>query len=214
MPPTFYRAERFGDGPPGRLAAPAAGRNVGPIVDALGPVLDGASGLVLEIGSGTGQHAVALAGAFPALDWQPSDADDAWLASIRAWVAGAALANLREPVRLDAAGDWPDFGPLAAVLAINVIHIAPWRIAEGIVRGAAAALGPGGALILYGPFLEGGRHTGEGNVRFDAELRATDPDWGVRDLDEVSALAARAGFGPPAVTVMPANNRLVTWRRR
>ena len=198
----------------GRLTSPSAERNLQPIAEALRPVLGGVSGMVLEIGSGTGQHAAALAGEFPGLAWQPSDPFEVHLDSIRAWAVQAALPNLREPVWLDAAERWPDLGPLAAVLAFNVIHIAPWCVAEGIVRGAASALSPGGPLVFYGPFMEGGRHTGEGNVRFDASLRAQDPAWGVRDLDDVSALAAGQGFGPPEVTQMPANNRLVCYRRR
>ncbi len=200
----------------GRLASPSAERNLQPIAGALRPILGGASGLVLEIGSGTGQHAAALAAEFPGLDWQPSDPFEVHLDSIRAWAIQAALPNLREPIWLDAAEDWAGAlaGPLAAVLAVNVIHIAPWCVAQGIVRGAGQALAPGAALVFYGPFREGGRHTGEGNARFDAALRAEDPAWGVRDLDAVSALAEAKGFGPPGVTPMPANNRLVCYRRQ
>lgn len=197
----------------GRLSAPSAERNRQPITEALMPILGSASGLVLEIGSGTGQHAVAFATAFPGLEWQPSDLVETHLASIRAWADHAALPNLRAPMRLDAAASWPDLGPLTAVISINVIHIAPWEVAEGIVRGAARALASGGHLIFYGPFREGGRHTGEGNERFDAVLRAENPAWGVRDIDDLSALAAREGFGPAAITQMPANNRLVACRR-
>lgn len=196
-----------------RLCSPSAERNIAPISEALGPILGSATGLVLEIGSGTGQHAAALAAAFPALRWQPSDPFEVHLDSIRAWAAEAALPNLEDPFWLDAAERWPDLGPLAAVLSINVIHIAPWAVAEGIARGAARALATGGALVFYGPFREGGRHTGEGNAQFDARLRAEDPAWGVRDLDELTALAARHGFAPPSLTVMPANNRLVCYRR-
>jgi SAM-dependent methyltransferase len=198
----------------GRLASPSAERNRRPILEALGQLLAGASGTVLEVGSGTGQHAVAFAAALPGLDWQPSDPADAHLVSIRAWAAGACLPNLRAPIRLDAAGPWPDLGPLAAVLAINVIHIAPWAVAAGIVRGSAGALAAGAPLIFYGPFKEGGQHTGGGNARFDAALRAEDPAWGVRDLGDLTAAAARAGFAGPQVTPMPANNRLVGYRRR
>ena len=201
-------------GADGRIAYASAERNSRPIVDALGPVFSGTSGLVLEIGSGSGQHAAALAAAFPGLEWQPSDPFEAHLDSIRAWSAQTAAPNLRDPVWLDAAERWPDFGPLAGVLAVNVIHITPWVVAEGIVRGAASALSPGGPLVFYGPFREGGRHTGEGNARFDEQLRAQDPAWGVRDLDDLSRLAASQGFDPPDVTVMPANNRLVCYRRR
>jgi SAM-dependent methyltransferase len=198
----------------GRLASPSAERNEKPIIDALEPVFSGRAGMVLEIGSGTGQHAVALAAAFPKLDWKPSDPFEVHLDSVRAWAARAGLPNLLDPIWLDAAEPWPDLGPLAGVLAINVIHVAPWAVAEGIVRGASAALSPGAPLIFYGPFKEGGRHTGEGNARFDAALRAEDTSWGVRDLDELTALAARASFASPDVTRMPANNRLVCYRRR
>ncbi len=197
----------------GRLSSPSAERNRAPIVEAVAPLLAGASGIVLEIGSGTGQHAVALAAAFRGLDWQPSDPFDENLDSIRAWAADADLPNLRAPIWLDAAESWPALGPLAGVVAINVIHIAPWAVAQGMVRGAAAALAPGAPLVVYGPFKEGGRHTGDGNARFDAMLRAEDPAWGVRDLDDLSALAARAGLSGPEVAPMPANNRLVSYRR-
>lgn len=197
----------------GRLVSPSAERNQQPIIAALGPVLEGCSGTVLEIGSGTGQHAAAFAAAFPALDWQPSDPADENLHSIRAWAADARVGNLRAPINLDAAGAWPVLGPLAAVLAINVIHIAPWGVAEGILRGAAAALGPGAPLVFYGPFAEGGRHTGAGNARFDAALRADNPSWGVRDVDDLSAAAAAVGLAGPEVQLMPADNRLVAYRR-
>lgn len=200
--------------PGGRLVSPSAERNCGPIVEALGPFLSGASGLALEIGSGTGQHAASLAAAFPRIDWQPSETEHAFFDSIRAWAADAGRPNLRDPIRLDATERWPDLGPLVCVLAINVIHIAPWEVAVGIVRGAGAALRPGAPLIFYGPFMEVGRHTGEGNARFDAALRAEDPAWGLRDVDAVSAAAAWAGFGGPELRLMPADNRLVCFRRR
>jgi len=197
----------------GRQSAPSAERNLQPIAEALRPILGKASGLALEIGSGTGQHAAGLAAAFPDLEWQPSEDAGASLVSIRAWAARSGLSNLRRPIRIDAAAPWPDLGPLAAVLSVNVIHIAPWEVARGIVQGASRALGPGGSLIFYGPFKEGGRHTGEGNMRFDEALRAQDPAWGVRDLDDLSALAREAGFGPAEITQMPANNRLVCYHR-
>lgn len=166
---------------------------------------------MLEIGSGTGQHSVALAGAFRGLDWQPSDAFEAHLHSTRAWVGHAGAANVRDPIWLDAAEPWPDMGQLAGTFSANVIHIAPWAVAQGMFRGAAQARS--GVVILYGPFREGGVHTGDGNARFDAALRAEDPAWGVRDVDDVSDLAADAGYGPPQITPMPSNNRLVVFRR-
>ena len=197
----------------GRLVAPAAERNEQPIIDALLPRLQGRRGLMLEIGSGTGQHAAAWAGAFPGLDWQPSDPFDSHLDSIRAWVAHAGHANLRAPIWLDAAERWPAFEPLAGVISVNVIHIAPWVVTKGIFSGAANAVAEGGHLIFYGPFKEGGVHTGDGNAAFDAKLRADDPAWGIRDLDDLKALAVDAGFTGPEVVHMPANNRLVVFTR-
>ena len=196
----------------GRLVASDARRNEQPIIDALRPALDGRRGLILEIGSGTGQHAAAWAAAFPDLEWQPSDPFDEHLESIRAWVAHAGRRNLRAPIWLDGAETWPALDDLTGVISVNVIHICPWVVAKGIVRGAGAALPKDGVLVFYGPFKEGGRHTGEGNLRFDETLRAMDPAWGVRDLDDVSMLARESGFGVPEITHMPANNRLVVYR--
>lgn len=197
----------------GRLLAPSASRNTQPIRDALRPVLADRSGLMLEIGSGTGQHIADWAAAFPTLDWQPSERDPANVPSIVAWKAHSGVANIRAPLAFDAAMDWPDLGPLSGVISCNVIHISPWAVAEGIVNGAARAVNAGGVLIFYGPFVEAGKHTGEGNEHFDRSLRARDPSWGIRDLDDVSILVERAGFGPPDISVMPANNRLVVFKR-
>ncbi|MEM1298742.1 MAG: DUF938 domain-containing protein [Pseudomonadota bacterium] len=198
----------------GRLVAPAASRNEVPIIDALAPLLGTRRGLMLELGSGTGQHIAAWAGAFPGLDWQPSDPFEQHHDSIRAWVAHAACPNLRAPIWLDAAEDWPKLEPLAGVISVNVIHITPWVVTEGIFRGAKQGLAPGGLLIFYGPFKENGVHTGDGNAAFDAKLRADDPAWGIRDLDDVSAVAADSGFTGPDVMPMPANNRLVIYRKQ
>jgi hypothetical protein len=201
----------------GRLFSPAFPHNSGPIAEGMRPHLAGRSGAVLEIGSGTGQHIGRFAAEFPALTWIPSDIHAEHHASIEAWRAHLKLPNLAAPIHIDGARDWAGevsgFGPLAAVLCINVLHIAPWAVAEGVVRGEAASLAPGAALILYGAFKESGRHTGEGNARFDAGLRADNPDWGVRDLDEVAALAAASGFGPAQVTRLPSNNLLVAFAR-
>ncbi|MGD1924257.1 MAG: DUF938 domain-containing protein [Paracoccaceae bacterium] len=197
----------------GRLVAPAAERNEQPIIDALHPVLSDRRGVLLEVGSGTGQHSAAFARAFPMIDWLPSDPFDDHLDSIRAWGRHASVPNLRDPVWLDAAEDWPPMEPLIGVMSINVIHIAPWVVAQGIMRGAGR-MAPGGALLFYGPFREGGAHTGEGNARFDESLRAQDPTWGIRDIADVTVEAARHGFDAPEVTVMPANNRLVYFRKR
>ncbi|MEM7498545.1 MAG: DUF938 domain-containing protein [Pseudomonadota bacterium] len=204
----------------GRLSSPAAERNTAPIIEALRPFLGNRQGTALEIGSGTGQHSVALAAAFPTLAWQPSDPVERNRRSIAAWAGIAGGANLRPPIDLDATTDWratPVLDaalPLAAVFAANVLHIAPWTVAEGIVAGAATGLAPGGYLLLYGPFREDGRHTSEGNERFDATLRAQDQAHGIRDLEAVTDLCAKAGFEPPGIERMPANNLLLAFARR
>lgn len=196
----------------GRLVAPSAQRNEQPLIDALRTILGDRRGTLLEIGSGTGQHSSAFARAFPNIDWLPSDPFDSHLDSIRAWGRHASLPNLRDPIWLDAAEDWPAMEPLVGVISINVIHIAPWVVAQGIVRGATR-MAPGGALMFYGPFRENGSHTGDGNARFDESLREQDPTWGIRDLEAVSAEAEAYGFEAHEVTQMPANNRLVCFRQ-
>jgi SAM-dependent methyltransferase len=203
----------------GRLQSPSFERNFMPIRDALHPFLSGAAGTVLEIGSGTGQHIAHLAVEFPGLAWIPSDIHAAHHASIAAWGVASNCSNLAAPLFVDAAADWPNdplvraLGDLTAVLSCNVIHIAPWAVARGIVGGAVRVLAPGGVLILYGPFREGGEHTGSGNASFDAGLQAENPEWGVRDLDDVAALAQEAGFGPAEVTRMPSNNLMVAFAK-
>jgi SAM-dependent methyltransferase len=195
-----------------RRYAPAAARNRGPILDALRGRLP-ASGLLLEVASGSGEHAVHLAAAFPALTIQPSDPDPEARASIAAWAAETGLPNIRPPLALDAAAAaWPA-ARADAVLCINMIHIAPWQACEGLVRGAARLLPPGGPLVLYGPFRRGGAHTAPSNAAFDESLRAQDPHWGVRDLEAVAALAAAEGFAAPEVVPMPANNLTLVFRR-
>jgi SAM-dependent methyltransferase len=197
-----------------KLDAPATHRNGGPILDVLRPALADGS-LVLEIASGTGQHAAFFARSLPHLVWQPSDRDPDNLASIEAWraEAGAGAPNLRPALALDAEAEaWP-IARADAVICINMIHIAPWSACQGLVRGAARVLGAGGLLYLYGPYRIGGALPAPSNVAFDASLRARDPAWGVRDLDDVTALAARAGFVREAVVAMPANNHSVLFRR-
>jgi SAM-dependent methyltransferase len=199
------------DGPPMKRHAPATERNRGPILEVLRPLLrEGA--LVLEVASGTGQHAAFFAAAMSDIVWQPSDVDPANLASIEAWRAEAAAANLRAPLQLDATADaWP-VDRADALFCANMIHIAPWAACEGLMRGAARLLGEGALLFLYGPFLLGAR-TAPSNLKFDASLRSQDPAWGVRDLDEVTALAAASGLRREAVIAMPANNCSVVFRR-
>jgi SAM-dependent methyltransferase len=191
--------------------APATLRNREPILAVLRRVLP-PSGIVLEIASGTGEHAVFFAASLPALVWQPSDPDPAARASIAAHAAAAGAGNIRPPLALDASQPWPDLA-VDAVLCVNMIHIAPWEATEGLMRGAAAVLPPGGPLYLYGPFRRAGRHTADSNAVFDRMLRAQDPRWGVRDLEAVAGLAAAHGFGAPDVVEMPANNLSVTFRR-
>jgi SAM-dependent methyltransferase len=194
--------------------APAAERNKEPIRQVLDGVLP-ARGLVLEIASGTGQHVVHFAGCYPALEWQPSDCDGEALASIRAHAAAANLANVRDPIELDVTwATWPVAGPIAAMVCINMIHIAPWTACLGVLSGAARHLPTGGCLLLYGPFREGGRFAAASNAEFDARLRAMDPAWGVRDIDEVSAAADARGLTLEVRIAMPANNLTVVFRRR
>jgi SAM-dependent methyltransferase len=214
-----YSPENTASEGDGRLRSPSFGRNFIPIRDALIPYLVGQAGTVLEIGSGTGQHIAHWAGESPGLHWVPSDIQTTHHASITAWGMALGTRNMSEPLFVDAATGWSEqspvqaLGELTAVLCCNVIHIAPWAVAMGIIHGAARVLKPGGVLILYGPFREGGRHTGEGNASFDAALRAENPDWGVRDLDEVAALAAAARLGPAQITRMPSNNLAVAFTR-
>jgi SAM-dependent methyltransferase len=193
-----------------RRHAPAAECNRDAILDVLRRVLP-PQGLVLEIASGTGQHAAHFARGLPGLVWQPSDPDPDLRASIASWTEG--IATVRPPLDLDAARpDWP-VAHADAVVCINMIHIAPWPAALGLLAGAARILGPGAPLYLYGPFMRGGRHTAPSNEAFDADLRRRNPAWGVRDLDEVARAAEAAGLRPDGVVDMPANNLSVVFRR-
>lgn len=194
------------------LDFPAARRNREPILEVLRDVLP-ATGRVLEIGAGSGQHAVHVAAAFPGLAWLATDPEDAHVASIRAWAEDAGTPNV-EAAALDAtdADAWPA-GPFDAVVAINVIHISPWQVAESLLTHAAGRLVPGGHLYLYGPFMVGGRHTAESNARFDASLKAQDPRWGVRNLDDVALAARERGLQLAKTVRMPANNLSVLFRR-
>jgi SAM-dependent methyltransferase len=195
-----------------RRFAPAVARNKAAITEVLARHLR-ASGLVLEIASGSGEHALYFAAHFPALGFQPTDPDAAALASIAAWQAEAQLPNLLLPLALDVMADaWPV--PKAdAVLCINMIHIAPWEATAALMRGAARVLPRDGILFLYGPFKQGGQHTAPSNAEFDASLRAQDARWGVRDLEAVAEIASAAGFAAPIVEEMPANNLSVIFRR-
>jgi len=194
------------------LTAPAVARNRDPILAVLREVL-AAPGTVLEIASGSGEHAVHFASALSHLVWQPTDPDAEARRSIAAHAARAQLPNLLPPLALDAAAAaWP-VTQADAIVSINMIHIAPWSAAEGLMAGAARLLPPGSPLYLYGPFREHGRHTAPSNAAFDESLKARDPAWGVRDLDEVVALASRHGLALSRTVAMPANNLSVIFRR-
>jgi hypothetical protein len=193
--------------------APAVARNRDPILAVLRRVLP-KQGTVLQIAEGTGEHAVHFAAALPGLTWQPTDRDAAALRSIAAWREQVGSPNLLAPLELDVASQsWP-VERADAVLCINMIHISPWRATEGLMAGTARVLPSGGVLFLYGPYKEGGVHTAPSNEAFDADLRARNPEWGVRDLDDVRALAARHGFDFAERVAMPANNLSVVFRRR
>jgi len=193
-----------------RRQAPAVARNREPILAVLREHLP-ARGTALEIASGSGEHAVAFAAAFPGMIWQPSDPDPVNRASIAAWIASDGGPNLLPPIAVDAtAENWP-LATADAILCINMIHIAPWAACLGLMRGAARLLAPGGLLYLYGPFMRDGAHTAPSNAAFDENLRARDPAWGVRDLGDV--IAAAEGFASPTVVAMPANNLSVLFRR-
>ncbi|MGE5146784.1 MAG: DUF938 domain-containing protein [Candidatus Eiseniibacteriota bacterium] len=196
-----------------RLSAPAVARNREPILAVLRRVLP-AAGTVLEIASGTGEHAAYCAPHFPALAWQPTDRDPGNLASIAAWAAASGAATIRPPIALDVtARDW-GVTAVAAILCINMIHISPWAATEALMAGAGRLLPPGGPLYLYGPYKRGGRHTAPSNAAFDADLRRRDPAWGVRDLDDVARTAERNGLDLAEIVEMPANNLSVVFRQR
>ena len=173
-----------------------------------------ASGLVLEVASGSGEHAVHFARAFPELDWQPSDPDPAALDSIEAWRADSGLPNLREPLILDAtASQWP-VEAADAVLNINMVHISPWEAALGLLGGAARVLAPGGKLILYGPWTLQRFQTAPSNLAFDADLKRRNPAWGLRQVEDFAREAEKRGLLLKDQREMPANNRMLLFIRR
>lgn len=199
--------------PPAARTAPAAARNREPILNVLKPRLP-ANGLVLEIAAGTGEHALYCSAALPHLQWRPTDADPEALASIEAWRQHAGAPNLLPALRLDAAA--PDAWPVEraeAVVNINMIHISPWSSAQGLMTGAGRVLPPGGLLFLYGPFLERDVETATSNLEFDQGLRRRNPEWGLRRVEEVAALAAANGLELCERIPMPANNLTLVFRK-
>jgi Protein of unknown function (DUF938) len=208
--------------PDGRLDAAAFHRNHQAIWAVLQPFLAEKSGDVVEAGSGTGQHVVDFARRSPEITWWPSDLNEQHLKSIAAWRAHAGLANIRPPLRIDLSdpawcpGMHDGGGPanLLAVFCANVIHIAPWSVAEGLFAGVGRYLCVDGRLFLYGPFKRGGKHTAISNAVFDSSLRQRDPEWGVRDIEALEKLAADAGLVLIETAEMPANNLTLVFARR
>jgi len=195
-----------------RQYAPAAMRNRGPILAVLRSILP-SSGLVLEVASGTGEHVVHFARAFPMLEWQPSDPSEEARRSIDGWIAAEGSENVYPALDIDAtSASWP-VEHAAAVVCINMIHISPWASTEGLMRGASRILDAGAPLYLYGPFRRTTRPIEPSNAAFDEDLRSRDPRWGLRDLDEVAACAGSHGFLLDGVVEMPANNLSVIFRR-
>ncbi|MEH2523849.1 MULTISPECIES: DUF938 domain-containing protein [unclassified Bradyrhizobium] len=207
--------------PDGRLDAAAFHRNHVPIWAVLQKFLAGKSGDVLEAGSGTGQHVVHFAKHTPDITWWPSDLNERHLKSIEAWRAYAGMPNIRPPHRIDltdpvwssAMRDGGGPAELLAVFCANVIHIAPWRVAEGLFAGAGRYLRADGRLFLYGPFKRDGKHTAMSNAVFDTSLRQQDAEWGVRDVADVEKLAADVGLALIETVQMPANNMILAFQR-
>ncbi len=206
--------ERFYEGPAGSTAcrsAPAALRNREPIAEVLADWLPD-SGLVLEIASGTGEHAIFFADRFPKLEWQPSDVHLDALASIAAWHQAAELSNIRAPIIIDAREPaWP-IERADAVLSINMVHISPWPSALGLLEGAARVLPADAPLILYGPWLQKGVAAAPSNLAFDADLKRRDPSWGLRLVEEFAAEAGNRGLDLLETREMPANNLMLLLR--
>jgi hypothetical protein len=205
----FYEGQVAGE----RRSAPAALRNREPIADVLQEWLP-SNGLVLEIASGSGEHAIHFAERFPALEWQPTDIHQDALSSIAAWRREAGLPNVREPLALDAASaDWP-IDRADAVLSINMVHISPWRSALGLLDGAERLLSRRAPLILYGPWLKDGVPTAASNLDFDADLKRRNAEWGLRRVEDFATEAAQRGFDLEQTRPMPANNLMLLLRRR
>ena len=204
----FYEGPEIGE----RRSAPAALRNREPIADVLQQWLPD-HGLVLEIASGTGEHVVHFAERFPNLEWQPSDVHAAALGSIAARCAQLGLANIRDPLRLDASsGSWP-ISTADALLSINMVHISPWASALGLLDGAARMLPSDGPLILYGPWLAEHIPTAPSNLAFDQNLKERDPEWGLRRVEDFAVAAAERGLRLETTRLMPANNLMLLLRR-
>ena len=191
---------------------PATTRNRAAIADVLSRILP-TFGTVLEIGSGSGEHALYFSRKFPDLVWQPSDPDPLNIQSIQAWAKSAQHSNLRAPLSINASDVLMPVNVISALICINVIHISPWDATEGLMRNAANLLPPGGPLYLYGPYRISGAHTAESNVIFDQSLRQQNSEWGVRDLEAVVAEAEKNEMAFVEIVEMPANNQSVIFKR-
>lgn len=217
-PTTGHSANFRGAEPDGRLFNQTYERNIKPVTDGLLSFASDLDGYALEIGSGTGMHICSLSKSLPAMKWIPSEPDEIHRTSIDAWRVETKAPAL-PAVHIDAAADWPQSValtgrvPLSLILSMNVIHIAPLAVCEGIVSGAGRTLAKGGFLAFYGPFQENGSHTGEGNRVFDERLKADNPEWGVRDTSMVSEIAALHGLEFFDLLTMPANNRLLVFQK-
>lgn len=199
--------------PDQRLSSPSALRNRGPIADVLRTVLP-ETGSVLEIASGSGEHITHFAALFPNLTWQPSDPSAEARGSILQWSEAEGLANVLPSLDLDAAGDtWP-IDRADAMIAINMVHISPWQATLGLLEGAGRLLPAGGALFLYGPYRRQGQPFAPSNEAFDASLRARNPAWGIRQLEDVAGAAEQSGLLMTTTVEMPANNLSVVFRRQ
>jgi len=197
-----------------RQTAPAVARNREPILEVLKGWLPNKKGsLILEIASGTGEHAVFFAPHFPESTWQPTDQDTSAKASIAAWIDEAGASNVFLPLSLDVSdARWP-VDKAEAMVCINMIHISPWACTEALMAGAARTLTPGGVLATYGPYKREGRHTAPSNAEFDASLKSRNPDWGIRDLDDVAIEARKNGLACKEIVEMPANNFCVLFEK-
>lgn len=197
-----------------RVFSPSAARNSAPILNAMKPLLS-TCGMVMEIGCGTGEHAVCLAEAMPTLTWLPSDPDPASRASTASWIKFKGLNNVLAPLDVDtcqAVWGVEGLAPFDAMVSINMIHIAPWAATIGLFSGAGRLLRPGGALLLYGPFMHNGAHNAPSNAAFDESLKARNPSWGLRDIAAIESVAAAVNLRLGETIDMPANNKLLVFR--
>lgn len=195
-----------------RRHAPATQRNREPILQVLRRLF-ASTQKVLEIASGSGEHAIYFGEHLPHLSWQPSDQSQEQLASIEAWRAHSQLTNVLPPIQLDVEmRPWP-IENVEAIFCANMLHISPWSSSEALMWEAGRVLASGALLVVYGPFREGGSHTSQSNATFDAQLRSQNPEWGVRDRHELQALARQGGLALEEVLAMPANNHILVFRR-